>query len=118
MKNKKRVLTILLILIVITTIILAIVLIFGGIKEKEIKNYHDTLEKATCKFVKKENYTKEICEAYEYLCKVHNETLVAKKYIKSNLKNPLTDKKASEDTKSYVEVIWKKGKVICTYKEG
>ena len=118
MKNKKRVLTILLVLIVINIIILAIVLIFGGIREKEIKIYHQTLEDATCKLVKEENYTKEICEAYDYLCKVHTDKLIARDYIKSNLQNPLTGKKASEDTNSYVNVTWEDGKAICTYKEG
>ena len=102
MKNKKRVLTILLILIAITTIILAIVLVFGGMREKEIE----------------ENYTKEICEGFDYLCKIHNDKLIARDYIKSNLKNPLTGKKASEDTKNYVEVTWKEDKIKCTYKEG
>ncbi len=118
MKNKKRVLTILLVLIVITAIILAIVLIFGGIREKEIEKYHQTLEDATCKLVKDENYTKEICEAYDYLCRVHMDKLIARDYIKSNLKNPANGKKASEDTNSYVDVTWKDGKVSCTYKEG
>lgn len=118
MKNKKRVLTILLILISIVTIILAIVLIFGGIREKEIEKYYQTLEDATCKLVKEENYTKEICEAYENLCNVHMDKLISREYISSNLINPLTGKKASEDTKSYVKVIWKDDKVYCTYKEG
>ncbi len=118
MKNKKRVLTILLILIVITAIILAIVLVCGGIKEKEIEKYHQTLEEAACKLANEENYTKEICEAYEYLCNVHTDKLIARDYIKSNLINPLTGKKASEDTKSYVKVVWKDSKVNCTYKEG
>lgn len=118
MKNKKRVLTILLVLIVIITIILAIVLIFGGMREKQIEKYHQTLEEAACKLAVDENYTKEICESFEHLCKFNNSTLIARDYIKSNLKNPLTGKKASEDTKSYVEVTWKEDKIKCTYKEG
>lgn len=118
MKNKKRVLTILLILIAITTIILAIVLVFGGMREKETEKYHETLEEAACKLAKDENYTKEICEGFDYLCKIHNDKLIARDYIKSNLKNPLTGKKASEDTKNYVEVTWKEDKIKCTYKEG
>lgn len=117
MKNKKRVLTVLLILIVIIASFLALVLLYGGKKDKELNAYYETLEKATCQLVKDENYTKEICEAYSYLCKVHLDKLVNKEYINSNLTNPLTGKKASDDTKSYVEVTWK-DKAECKYKEG
>lgn len=118
MKNKKRVLTILLALIIIITIILVVVLIFGGIKTKEINDYHEKLEKAACKLAEDENYTEALCEGFEYLCKVKYERLIDKKYIKNNLKNPLNNKLVSEDTKSFVQISWKDGKMICTHKEG
>lgn len=118
MKNKKRVLTILLTLIIIITIILAVVLIFGGIKTKEINDYHEKLENAACKLADDENYTEALCEGFEYLCNVKYERLIDKKYIKNNLKNPLNNKLVSEDTKSFVQISWKDGKMICTHKEG
>ena len=118
MKNKKRVLTILLVLIILIAVLLSIVLVFGGLREKEINKYHQTLEDAACKLAKKENYTEEICEAFGYLCEVHNDKLIAREFIKGNLVNPLTGKKASEDTNNYVKITWKDNKMKCTYKEG
>ena len=44
--------------------------------------------------------------------------LLSNKYIKKDLRNPLTDKKMSDDTKSFIEIKWKDGKMICTHKEG
>ena len=67
---------------------------------------------------KTENYTEEICNAFPYLCKVKYEKLLSNKYIKKDLRNPLTDKKMSDDTKSFIEIKWKDGKMICTHKEG
>ena len=118
MKDKKRVLTILLILIIVIAIILAVVLIFGGIKTKQLQTYHEKIEQATCKLAEDENYTETICEAFPYLCKVKYEKLLNSEYINKDLKNPLTNKKMSEDSKSYVEITWKNDKMICTHKEG
>ena len=118
MKDKKRVLTILLILIIVIAIILAVVLIFGGVKTKQLQTYHKELETAACKMAKNENYTEEICNAFPYLCKVKYEKLLSNEYIKKDLRNPLTEKKMSDDTKSFIEIKWKDGKMICTHKEG
>lgn len=99
-------------------IILAVVLIFGGIKKKQLTNYHNTLEEATCKLARNENYTEAICEGFEYLCKVSYEKLINNGYISKDLKNPLSKKLASDDNKSYIEINWKSGKMTCTHKEG
>ena len=118
MKDRKRVLTILLILIIVITIILAVVLVFGGIKTKQLQKYHEELEQAACKLASNENYTESICEGFPYLCKVKYDKLLSKEYVKSNLKNPLTNKSVSEDTKSYIKISLKDNKMICTHKEG
>lgn len=118
MKNKKRVLTILLVLIISITIFLAIILIFGGIKSKQMDEYHKKLENYACQLAKDESYTEEICNGFEYLCKVKYEKLIDRGYINKDLKNPLTKKKISDDTKSYIEISWKDNKMICTHKEG
>lgn len=118
MKDKKRVQTILLILIVIIAIILAIVLIFGGLKDKKIKKYYHNVENAACKLAEDENYNTTLCDAFKNLCKIDFEKLINRGYIDSNLINPLTQKRISEDNKSYVQVSWKDEKIICTYKEG
>ena len=86
--------------------------------QKQINDYHEKLEKAACKLAEDENYTEALCEGFEYLCKVKYERLIDKKYIKNNLKNPLNNKLVSEDTKSFVQISWKDGKMICTHKEG
>ena len=118
MKDKKRVQTILLILIGVIAIILAIVLIFGGLKDKKVKKYYNKVENAACKLAEDENYNKLLCDAFKNLCKIDFEKLINREYIDSSLINPLTKKKISEDTKSYVQVSWKDEKIVCTYKEG
>lgn len=118
MKNKKRVLTILLILIIAISTFLAIVLVFGGMKSKQLDEYHEKLENYACKLANDENYTEEICNGFEYLCKVKYEKLIDRGYINKDLKNPLTKKKISDDTSSYIQITWKDGKMICTHKEG
>ena len=105
-------------IIIVIAIILAVVLIFGGVKTKQLQTYHKELETAACKMAKNENYTEEICNAFPYLCKVKYEKLLSNEYIKKDLRNPLTDKKMSDDTKSFIEIKWKDGKMICTHKEG
>lgn len=118
MKDKKRVLSILLLLIIFITVLLIIVLVFGGIKEKELNKYYNQIEDAACKLAKDDNYTESICEAFPYLCKIHTEKLITRKYLDDNIINPLTKKKASLDTKGYVEITWKDKKMQCKYKEG
>lgn len=118
MKNKKRVLTILLVLICIILGILIIVTAVGGHYVKEQEKFKDILSKAACEFAEEENYTVELCNAYTSLCKVHYDKLIGKGKLDGNLKNPITKKRVSEDTKSYVEITWEKGKMICTPKEG
>lgn len=118
MKDKKRVQTILLILIGVIAIILAIVLIFGGLKDKQVKKYYNKVENAACKLAEDENYNEVLCDAFKNLCKIDFEKLINREYIDSNLINPINKKKISEDTKSYVQVSWKDEKMVCTYKEG
>lgn len=118
MKNKKRVLITLLVLMAIDASILAIVLILGGIKDKEINEFYDNLETKACELAKKENYTKELCQGFGYLCKVKYEKLISLDYIDENLKNPITNKSVSEDTKSYIQVTFKGDKIVCEHKEG
>lgn len=118
MKDKKRVQIILLVLIGVVAIILAIVLIFGGLKDKQVKKYSNIVEQAACKLAEDENYNTTLCDAFKNLCKVDFEKLINRGYLNGNVKNPLTNKKISEDTKSYVQVSWKDEKIVCTYKEG
>lgn len=118
MKNKKRVLIILLTLIIILLTILCIVLFFGGLREREINEFKETVENKTCEFAKKENYTETICNSYENLCKIRFKTLIDKEYLSKDMINPITNNKISEDTDVYVEILWKDGKISCTYKEG
>ncbi len=118
MKDKKRVLKILAVLIIAIAAILFIVLVFGGIKAYQINKYKTTLEEATCKMAEEEHYTAALCEAFDSLCKVHFDLLIANDYINQDLKNPLSKIKASDDKKAYIKVSFKDSKMICTYKEG
>lgn len=118
MKNKKRILIILLILIVIVLVILGTVLALGGIKNNEFVEFKQDIENAACEYAENENFTKEICLGYENLCKVRYSTLINRKYLSADLVNPMTDKKISDDTTSYVQISWEDDKMICTYEEG
>lgn len=118
MKDKKRVLQIILITILIIATILAVVLIVGGLQNKKLIDYQTKLEAAACKMADEENYTEAICEGFENLCKVHFDKLINRDYIDGSLKNPITKKAISDDTKSYVQVKFKDENMVCTYKEG
>ncbi len=118
MKDKKRVLTILLVLIIVVATILCIVLFFGGSIVKKEQKYLEDMENAACKYATDENFTISICNAYNYLCKISYKKLIDAEYIDADATNPLSKVKASEDTKSYIQVSWEDGKMICKHKEG
>lgn len=118
MKNKKRVLITLLVLIIIDASTLAIILVLGGINDKKINEYYKNLETKTCEMAKKERFTKELCESFNYLCRVKYNKLITLDYIEPNLKNPITNKSVSEDTRSYIQVTFEDGKMVCEHKEG
>lgn len=118
MKNKKRVLVTLLVLIVVDASILAIVLVLGGLKDRKVNEFYENLETKACEMAQKERFTKELCESFDYLCKVKYEKLISLDYINANMKNPMTNKSVSEDTRSYIHVTFKDGKMVCEHKEG
>ena len=118
MKNKKRTLIILLVLIIFLVLILGIVALFGGIKDKEIKEFYQNIEEATCEYAEGENITESLCDAFNNLCHVKYDTLISWGYLDENLENPATGERVSEDDTSYVEITWEDNKMICTFKEG
>ena len=118
MKNKKRILIILLVLIIVILFVLGAVILFGGIKDKEIKRFYKQIEEITCDYAEGENLTESLCDAYDNLCRVKYSTLISWGYLDENLENPLTHEKVSENTADYVEITWKEDKMVCTFKEG
>lgn len=118
MKNKKVILIIISGLFLITLLTLIIVIIFGSIKEKEIEEFYQEIEKTTCKYAEEQNINQYICNAYNNLCRVKYETLISWGYIDEDLENPKTHKKVSEDTDSYVLISFDGDETICTFKEG
>lgn len=118
MKDRKRVLTVILVLIVIVAVMLTIVLVFGGTKNKQVNDYYETLEETACKYATDNNYTANILKAYSTLSRMHYDILTSSGYIDGDLTNPLTNVKVSDDTKSYIEIKWVDGTMICTHKEG
>ena len=119
MKSKKRNLIILLILIITILVVLGIVLVVGGIHNKEIMDFKKDVEQTACEYAKDENITEAICLGYEHLCKVNYETLISHDYLKADLINPLTGETISNDTASYVQISWPDSNTMtCTYKEG
>ena len=118
MKNKKRTLIILLVLIIVILIILGIVILFGGIRDREIKSFYKQIEETACDYAEGENLTEGLCDAYDNLCRVKYSTLISWGYLDENLENPLTHEKVSENTTNYVEITWEEDKMICTFKEG
>lgn len=118
MKNKKTILIIISGLFIITLLILVIVIIFGSLKEKEIEEFYQEIEKATCKYAEEQNINQFLCNAYSNLCRVKFETLISWEYIDNDLENPKTHKKVSEDTNSYVLISFDGDEKICTFKEG
>lgn len=118
MKNKKKVLTILLILIIIIASILIIVNFFGGMQAKKVEEYYKKIENAACKMASEEGYTKAICENFPNVCRIKYEKLINYDYLDKDLVNPIDGKKVEENTKNYVEVIWKDNKMVCKHREG
>lgn len=118
MKDKKRVLKVLAVLIIAIMAVLGIVLIFGSIKDKQVKDFYAEVEGNACKYAKDENLTKELCEAFNNLCKIRISTLINNEYIEESLQNPINKRNLKNDVNSYVQISWKNGKMICEYKEG
>ncbi len=118
MKDKKWLLSVLKLLIIVLTFFLGIILVFGGLKDKQVKKFEKVMETAACKLAEDEGYTESICRGFENLCQVHYEKLISRKYIDENLKNPLNHKKVKEDKNSYILVSWQDDKIKCTHKEG
>lgn len=118
MKNKKRTLIILLVLIIVLIVILGIVILFGGMKDREIKEFYQTIEEITCEYAEGENITEALCDGFSNLCHVKYDTLISWGYLDGNLENPKTGESVSEDDTSYVEITWEDNKMICTFKEG
>ncbi len=118
MKNKKRTLIILLVLIIVLIVILGIIVLFGGMKDREIKEFYQTVEEITCEYAEGENINEPLCNAFSNLCHVNYDTLISWGYLDENLVNPKTGERVSEDNTSYVEITWEDNKMICTFKEG
>lgn len=118
MKNKKRVLIILLVMILIVLTILGTVLVFGGIKNKEINEFQTKVAEAACKYVNAEYNNPSLLEAYPHLSKIKYSTLINGGYLDEELINPLTGEKIKDNNTNYVEITFTDSKYVCTYKEG
>ena len=118
MKNKKRLLIILLILIIIVLVVLLTVIVFGGIRNKEINDFQNEVAEAACNYASSEYNNPSLLEAYPHLAKVNYNTLINNGFLSEDKVNPKTHEKVSENTTDYVEITYSDNTYICTFKEG
>ncbi len=89
-----------------------------GKEDKKIQAFYSSVEKAACDYAKKENYKETLCQSYESLCNISYSRLIESGNLDATLVDPKTNLKVSENKNAYVEVSWKDGQMVCTYKEG
>ena len=80
----------------------------GRQKEKQIKEYKETLEKAACVYAETNN----ILTNSEVLLK----TLIEEGLVSKNLKNPETNNTVSDDENNIVLIKWENNEKKCSLK--
>ena len=118
--KKKRVLIFLGSIIILGVAFLMSVIIVGGTRERKVQEYKSIVATAACDYASKDNINEVICneERFAYKCKIYLNQLIESKLISKDLINPRDNKKVEENNVDYVQIGFKKNKLICDYKEG
>ena len=96
------------------------VIIIGGTREKKIQVYKMKVSEAGCDYATNQNLTEVICneEKFAYRCKIYLNQLIEENLLSKDLVNPRDNKTVSENNKDYIQISFKKNKIVCDYKEG